>query len=47
MSRDGQAVDAKVVKATAERVVTAAREILDRAGLLEPATDDGQEAEAA
>jgi hypothetical protein len=29
--------DPKVVKATAERVITAARDILDRAGLLDPA----------
>jgi len=29
--------DSKVVKATAERVVSCARQILDRAGLLEPA----------
>ena len=29
--------DPKIVKATAERVVTAAREILNRAGLLDPA----------
>jgi hypothetical protein len=37
--------DPKVVKATAERVVTAVRDILDRAGLLDPTAH--QQAEAA
>jgi hypothetical protein len=39
--------DPKKVKATAERVVTCARQILDRAGLLDPTADDAQEAQAA
>jgi hypothetical protein len=39
--------DPKKVKATAERVVTCARQILDRAGLLDPTADDTQETQAA
>jgi hypothetical protein len=39
--------DPKIVKATAERVVTAARDILDRAGLLGATGGERQEAEAA
>lgn len=39
--------DPKKVKATAERVITCARRILDRAGLLDPAEDDRHDAEAA
>ena len=39
--------DPKKVKATAERVVTCARQILDRAGLLDPTADDAPEAQAA
>jgi antirestriction protein ArdC len=39
--------DPHKVKATAERVVTCARTILDQAGLLDPAEDDRHEAEAA
>jgi antirestriction protein ArdC len=39
--------DPKKVKATAERVVTCARQILDRAGLLDQTADETQEAQAA